>query len=143
MPPERKPAFLDSNVLIYLFDAADPRKQELAIETLAALGPENIVISAQVLSEFYVNVTRLAAAPLSTEEARLAVGRFSKLRVVPITADRVDEAMDIQARWQTSYWDGLIIAAAAAAGCLRVLTEDLQHGQTIAGVEIVNPFAEV
>ncbi len=132
-------AFVDTNVLLYAFDTGEPAKRRRADRVLRELGSQRAVISPQVLSEFYVNVQRLAE-PLAQPEARLAVERLARLRTVPLDSDRVLEALAIQDRWQTSYWDALIFAAAAAAGCAEVFSEDLQHGQTIAGVQIVNPF---
>ncbi len=132
--------FLDSNVLIYAFDAGNPVKRATAMRLLEDEA-ERIVLSAQVLGEFHVNVSRKLQQPLPAEEAAAATAQFSRLPIVPVDAELVRSAISISGEAQLSYWDGLIVAAASAAGCDCLLTEDLNAGQVIAGVEVVNPFA--
>jgi predicted nucleic acid-binding protein len=99
------------------------------------------VISAQVLSEFYVVVTRKLAEPLTEEAAVALVRRFSGLRTVAIDPSLVASGIAISRERRLAYWDGLIVAAAKAGGCERLLTEDLDAGSVIAGVSVENPFA--
>lgn len=131
--------FLDTNVLVYLYDGADPAKREKA---RAIIGDESnsLVISSQVLGEFFVVVTRKLATPLSTADATAAVRAFADLTVVPVDAELVLTAAATTERHQTSYWDALILEAAAAGGCDELLTEDLATGATLRGIQIVNPF---
>lgn len=132
--------FIDTNVLVYAFDSSEPTKQQTAIHALATTGDRS-VLSTQVLSEFYVVATRKLVDPLAPQVAADVITQLSRLPVVDIDTSLVRSAIEISVRSQISYWDGLIVAAASASGCDRILTEDLASGATINGVEIVNPFA--
>jgi predicted nucleic acid-binding protein len=98
------------------------------------------VLSVQVLHEFYVNVTRKIRTPVSKAEARAVVGTYIAWCVQPETGD-VDGAFRIEDEAGISFWDALIVATAARSGATRVLSEDLNPGQIISGVTMVNPFA--
>ncbi|MFT4229324.1 MAG: PIN domain-containing protein [Microbacterium sp.] len=132
-------AFLDTNVLVYAFDGCDPAKRARAIEILER-APDELVVSAQVLGEFYVTVTRKLATPLPPSTAAAAVEQLARHTVIMTDATLVRAAVDTSTRSQISYWDALIVEAAARAGCERILTEDLADGSTIRGVRIENPF---
>ena len=132
--------FVDTNVLVYANDPADPGKQRRARETLRAHA-DDLVISAQVLSELYTVVTRRLQTPMSAPEARAVVDELRSFPVVSIDERLVIDAIDISTNGGFAYWDGLILAAARAGGCDSVLTEDLSHDAVIAGVRIENPFA--
>jgi len=133
--------FLDSNVLVYSVDEspAEKLKHERAIELLSSQ-PENLVVSTQVLQEFYVVTTRKLKTRLSEERAAKAVRGIAKLDVVGVDAPLVLAAVDTSRTVQISLWDALIIEAASRAGCERVLSEDLNATQVIRGVRIENPF---
>ena len=133
--------FLDSNVLVYSVDEspAEKAKHERAIELLTAQ-PENLVVSTQVLQEFYLVTTRKLKNPLSEERAARAVRGIAKLDVIGVDAPLVLAAVDTSRTVQISLWDALIVEAASRAGCMRVLTEDLNTSQMIRGVRIENPF---
>lgn len=130
--------FVDTNVFVYLYDHADPEKQHIARATLTEQ-PEEIVISTQVLSEFFWVVTR--KLDLDPRAAREGLRQMATLRVVPVDHRLVVRATDTSLSTRISIWDSLIVEAAATAGSGRLLTEDLNHGQTIRDVEIFNPFA--
>lgn len=134
--------FLDSNVLVYSVDEspAEKAKHDRATEILSA-HPDSLVVSTQVLQEFYVVTTRKLKPPLSTERASRAVRGIAKLDVVGVDVPLVLAAVDTSRTVQLSLWDALIIEAASRAGCDRVLSEDLNAGQVIHGVTIRNPFA--
>lgn len=134
--------FLDSNVLVYSVDEspAEKAKHERATELLSAQ-PEDLVVSTQVLQEFYVVATRKLKNPLSEELAARAVRGIAKLDVVGVDVPLVLSAVDTSRTAQVSLWDALIIEAASRAGCERVLSEDLNAGQVIRGVRIENPFS--
>jgi len=132
--------FVDTNVLVYAQDAADPEKQRRARDALR-LHADDLVLSAQVLSEFYVVVTRQLALPMHAEDAAAAVDHLCEHMVVPIDEHVVRDGIDVSRAAQLSFWDGLIVAAARAGGCATILTEDLATGSTIGGVRIENPFA--
>jgi predicted nucleic acid-binding protein len=133
--------FFDTNILVYLFDADNADKQEQArarFEAEASVG--HIMLSTQVLQEFYVAVTRKLAVPLAAETAEAVVRDLSALPIIAIDADRILAAINRSRRLQLSFWDALIIEAALAGGADRLLTEDLQHSQGIDGLIIENPF---
>ncbi len=137
-------SFFDTNVLLYMYDDDEPEKKAEAIEAFdRAVEDDGVVLSTQVLQEFYVNATRKLAMPLSPERAAARVRDFARLPLV-----RVDEAMIIAAIERSrsmsfSFWDALVVEAALKAGAGRLLTEDLQHGQEIEGLLVENPFLEV
>jgi predicted nucleic acid-binding protein len=132
-------AFVDTNVLVYAYDTRYPVKQEIARDAVAGGA---LFLSAQVLGEFYWTVTRKLAVPLAADVAQEVVGRWPRDFVIPLTAPLVSRAITTSLRHQLSYWDALIVEAAADGGCSRLLTEDLQDGALISGVRIVNPFAQ-
>jgi len=138
-------AFIDTNVLVYLYDSADSHKRNRARELLLD-DSFDLVISSQVLSEFYVTVTRKIAAPLSPEAAGLAVEALGELEVVPLTRNLVIDAIATGTQHGLSHWDAMIVEAASRSGTDTLVTdtlftEDLATGSTIRGVEIVNPFS--
>jgi predicted nucleic acid-binding protein len=136
-------SFLDTNVLLYLFDNSVPEKKTRAQEVFAEeVEAGRAVLGTQVLQEFYVNVTRKLAEPPTTEVAAAQVEDFARLPLV-----RVDEAMILAAIERSrsmsfSFWDALILEAALRGGADRLLTEDLQHGQKIEDLKVENPFLE-
>ena len=129
--------FVDTNVFVYLYDHADPEKQRIARGVLTEQ-PEEIVISTQVLSEFFWVATR--KLDLDPRTAREGVRQMAMLRVVPVDHRLVLRATDTALSARLSIWDALIVEAAAAAGSDRLLTEDLNDGRTMRDVQIVNPF---
>jgi predicted nucleic acid-binding protein len=97
------------------------------------------VLSTQVLQEFYVNVTRKLARPLTKKVARTAVDAYS-LWCIDTTPAELKSAFQIEDDARLGFWDALICAAALKAGVDRILSEDLNAGQKIAGIRIENPF---
>lgn len=133
-------AFLDTNVLVYAVDEAEPEKRDIARRLLGSTGYGQFVLSTQILSEFYVVATRRLTQPVGEDAAAAAVDRLGQLPMVTIDPALVKDAIGLSRSSQVSYWDGLILAAAAKGGCQRLLTEDLNDGQTIGSVRIENPF---
>jgi predicted nucleic acid-binding protein len=129
--------FIDTNVLVYLFDNSAPAKQAVARELL---GAGRFVLSTQVLSEFYVTVTRKLARPLDSAKASRAVADLCALPIRDVTAKLVQSAIKRCTVTQLSYWDALIVETALEAGATSLLTEDLQHGQIIDTLRVYNPF---
>ncbi len=132
--------FLDTNVLVYAFDSDGGARREPAIELLGAARAGTHVISAQVLQEFFNAVTRKLVRPLPPEDAEAAVRLLSRLTVVAADAPLVLAALEVRRRYQLSLWDALIVQAATAGGCERILTEDLQHGMRFGELVVDNPF---
>jgi len=136
-------SFFDTNVLVYLFAPDAPEKRSRARQILArAASDAELVVSVQVLQEFFVTVSRLALEPLSSEAAEEEIRRFCAFEVV-----RADEALVLAGIARTraskiSFWDALIVEAALRANCTTLYTEDLQEGCQIDGrLRVVNPFA--
>ena len=133
-------AFLDANILVYAQDRDSPAKRRRSREVIAALAEAATgVVSTQVLQEFYVAATRkLGVAPLA---AKGVLQTFKVFEIVQTSPDLIDDAIDCSVLNGVSFWDALIVVAAAASGCTVVYSEDLNPGQTIQGVRIENPFA--
>lgn len=131
--------FLDTNILLY---RASTAKSELPKRRIAEtlLRRADIGLSAQVLAEFYHNAVSKPGLRLSPAAARAIVEALSALPVVPITAPLVLAAIGLRDRYQISYSDAAILAAARELSAPIVLSEDLNHGQTYDGVTVLNPF---
>jgi predicted nucleic acid-binding protein len=135
--------FLDTNVLVYLFDHDEPAKERRAREILDNAEAGELALSTQILSEFYVTATRKLNPPVDIDVVTRAIDWLSFLLVVSSDTALVKSAIQTSRSAQISYWDGMVVAAAARAGCERVLTEDLNDGQQIGSVLIENPFRDV
>jgi len=136
-------SFVDSNVLVYSVDEnPEVRDKRAAAIRLLSGQPDDLVISTQVMQEFYVVVTRKLQCPLTPDRAAKAVRGLAKLDVVSADVPLVLAAVDTSRTAQLSLWDALIIEAARQAGCARVYTEDLSDGQVIRGVKVENPFTD-
>jgi len=132
--------FVDTNVFAYMFDSASPAKQAVAKRLIAA---SDFVTSAQVLGELYVTLTRKLVNKIPPEIAKRTITELRTMPVVPTTANLVSAAIDTSIRFQLSYWDALIVEAAASSNCTILMTEDLNDQAIIRGVRIVNPFKQV
>jgi predicted nucleic acid-binding protein len=133
--------FIDSNVLIYAHDLDAKRKQDTAKRILLELWSDRTgVLSMQVLQEFYVNVTKKIPRPISKESARLVVSTYS-VWCIETTPTEISDAFRIEDESRIGFWDALIVASAIRSGATRILSEDLNAGQTISGIRIDNPFA--
>ena len=133
--------FVDTNVLIYAHDADAGSKHEIAQGVLRDLwGRRDGVLSPQVLQEFYVNVTRKIATPLPKPSARAVVDSYH-VWCIDTTPAEISAAFGIEDEAGIGFWDALIVAAARKAGAARILSEDLNPGQIIAGVRVENPFS--
>jgi predicted nucleic acid-binding protein len=132
-------SFFDTNVLVYAEDPSDPRKREIATNLIVHhLRQRTGVLSVQVLQEYFVSATGKLKREITL--VRQQVEFFTHFQVVEPTAEDVLAAIDLRRLYGFSIWDALILRAAKKAGCRVLLSEDMQHGQTIDGVRIVNPF---
>lgn len=132
--------FLDTNILLYAALGVDDSPEKWAIAR-RVLSEGRFATSGQVLAEFYSNVIRKGRQPLSKPEALNWVRQLALKPCQPIDSSVVQQAIGFSDRYQISYWDGAIIAAAHAIGAKTVLTEDLNHMQTYGTVTAINPFA--
>jgi predicted nucleic acid-binding protein len=133
--------FLDSNIWIYaaMGKYAEPRKYDIAREIVAT---RSIVLSAQVMGEFYKNVRnpRDMRKPLSFEEAMEWIDSFQELPLVETDRALVQDAILLTERYKIKYWDGAVLAAANRHGVTTLFSEDLNHGQLYGLVRVENPF---
>ncbi len=132
--------FFDTNVLIYIHDQRFPYKREIARRIYVRhLYEKSIVVSTQVLQEFYTTLTTKIKQP-PPKQAEMLTAQLAELHVVSVQPSHVLEAIALHARHRLSFWDSLILIAAKAANARLVLSEDLGHGQTYDGVRVENPF---
>ena len=135
--------FVDTNVLIYAHDVDANGKHQIARRILRDLWSQRTgVLSLRVLQEFYVNVTRKIRTPLSKDSARLVVSSYG-VWCAETTLAEVISAFRIEDESRIGFWDALIVSSAVKSGATQILSEDLNSGQRIAGIQIVNPFIGV
>jgi predicted nucleic acid-binding protein len=133
------PVFVDTNVLVYAVDLADPQKQRAARSWLDELWKNKLGrLSFQVLQEFYVKISQKGLS--TVPDARIEIRDLLTWNPVPVTAGLLERSWKIQDRYNFSFWDSLIVAAAKSAFCCFLITEDLQSGQDLDGLLVVNPF---
>ncbi|MFW6212428.1 MAG: PIN domain-containing protein [Spirochaetota bacterium] len=131
--------FIDTNVIVYANDSANPDKQERAIECVSSHMRDGTgVLSTQVLMEY----TAVAVSKLGQkrEVVTAQLDLLDRLEVVQVNGALIRRALELLPRFSLSFWDAVILSAAITARCPVLLTEDLSHGQTLAGVEVRNPF---
>jgi predicted nucleic acid-binding protein len=133
--------FVDTNVLLYAVGRS-PAERTKSAAALALLEADDLVLSVQVLQEFYVQATRSTRTDrLSHDQAVLLIESFRlRFPVQDMTVALLHAALATAARFRISYWDAAIVEAARARACTVVLSEDLADGQDFGGVRIQNPF---
>ncbi len=135
--------FVDTNILLYSLDLEPVQPAKAAIAT-QILTDNDLVLSVQVLQEFYVQATHPRRPDaLPHDMAVRLIEKWLRFRIQETTVALLRSVFSLKDRYQTSYWDAAILAAAKAARCREVLTEDLNHGQDYDGVIAVNPFIEL
>lgn len=133
--------FVDTNILVYAYDNRAGSKQDLARKNLLELWDNDSgSVSMQVLQEFYNTVTRKLTSPLPRDVARAIISYYSHW-CIETTPAEIRRAFWIEDQAKIGFWDALIIAAAIKSGASKILSEDLNPGQIIAGIQIENPFA--
>jgi len=137
--PTKVACFLDTNVLLYaaLAKNDEPRKFKISRDLIAAW---DFGLSVQVLGEFYANAQRKSRRPLSAREAAAFVARLYVRPCVAIDLQLLHIAIGYARRFQISYWDAAIVAAAEQLGSAILYTEDLNHGQVYGSVKVLNPY---
>jgi predicted nucleic acid-binding protein len=135
------PVFVDSDVLVYQRDASEEEKQTKADAWIRRLWETRLGrISYQVLHEYYVNVTAKLEPGLSAEEAQNDVRNLMAWKPLALDRTILDGALALEQRFELSFWDALIVSTAQRAECAYLISEDLQAGQDLDGVLVVNPF---
>ena len=127
---------VDTNILVYLYDASDDRKRQIS-ESLLITSP---VVSSQVISEFLNTAKRTLKLP-KNEILTKAIQLFNKCEIIPINQTTLEKALVLIQRYDFQLFDSLIVASALQAGCTFLYSEDLQHNQFIDNrLRIINPF---
>jgi len=133
--------FLDTNILLYAALGREHAQDRFEAARRIVL-EEDYCTSAQVLAEFYVNALRKGVKPLSPAMAAEWIRVIAKKPCQPVDASLVRTAIALSQRYQISYWDGGILAAAEKLGAGILYSEDLNHGQIYGAVKIINPFLQ-
>lgn len=134
--------FFDTNVLVYAVDAGDPVRREIAIDRFArAVKDDAILLSTQVLQEFYDITTRKLKPPLSPREATSQLGQLSAFQVIGATAESVLAATELAQKHRLSWWDALILEAALRGNADVLVSQDGLHGQRFGKLVVENPFS--
>ncbi len=142
MSAEQAPAFVDTNVLVYALDKSGSAKQRLAKRLLNELiENDRLRVSTQVLQELYVTLTRKVARRCSSEEALAVVEDLAAWPLMLVDYAAIRAAVRLADQATLSFWDALVVVAAARSGATVLYTEDMNDGQDILGVRITNPFA--
>lgn len=134
--------FVDTNILVYAHDRTAGHKHARARALIEELWQTRTgAVSTQVLQELCVNLRRKAGHPLDARTTRNVVTDYLTWHVVVNGTESVLEALELETRYQISFWDALIVCAAETCGAAVLYSEDLSHGQRYGTVEVVNPFA--
>jgi predicted nucleic acid-binding protein len=133
--------FVDTNILMYAHDTSTGAKHQRAKGLVADLWRERTgVVSTQVLQELCVNVRRKAGHPLTTKVTREIISDYLSWQVVVNGSESILEALELEERYQISFWDALVVQAAQTSGAGVLYSEDLSDGQKYGSVRVVNPF---
>jgi predicted nucleic acid-binding protein len=135
-------SFVDTNVLVYAFDKSDSPKQRVAQQLINQLMDEDrLRVSTQVLQELFVTLTRKVSQRCSIQEALEVLEDLTAWPLITIDYAAIRAAVELAQQAMLSFWDALVLVAAARSGAEVLYTEDLNDGQKILGVRITNPFA--
>jgi predicted nucleic acid-binding protein len=135
--------FVDTNILMYAHDASAGEKHERAKALVEELWRDRTgVLSTQVLQELAVNLRRKTARPLDAKATREVVADYLTWQIVVNSGDSILEALELETRYQISFWDALVIHAAQSAGTQVLYSEDLSDGQLYGAVRVINPFRQ-
>ncbi len=135
--------FVDTNILVYAHDRSagvKHQRAQLLLEQLWDSGQG--VLSTQVLQELCINLRRKVRDPLPMEEVRRLIRDYATWEVIANTSESVLQALDIELRYKTSFWDALILQAAESAGASILYSEDLATGQHYGSIQVVNPLLD-
>jgi predicted nucleic acid-binding protein len=135
--------FVDTNILIYAHDTSAGEKHLRAKAVVEELWRDRSgVVSTQVLQELCVNLRRKAGRPLDVKATRDIVADYLTWQVIVNGGESILEALDLEARYQISFWDALVLQAAQTSHAEILYSEDLSNGQQYGPVRVVNPFLE-
>lgn len=141
MSADKTPSFIDTNILVYAHDISTGKKHELACDLIDGLQLNKACyISIQVMQEFHVTVTQKIKWPMTIDQSLAILLDLSNWTIHSPGIDDVFSAIALQQRYKLSYWDAMIIQSARACGCKVIYSEDLNPGQEIEEIKVVNPF---
>jgi predicted nucleic acid-binding protein len=133
--------FVDTNVLVYAHDLDAGKKHEVARARVTELWEsQSGVISTQVLQELYVTLTRKIPSPLNRAQVRRILNNYLAWDIAVNDGSVILQASEIEEAYSISFWDAMVVAAASMKNAAIILTEDLNEGQQLEGITIVNPF---
>jgi predicted nucleic acid-binding protein len=133
--------FVDTNVLVYAHDRRAGFKHERARQLVERLWDSGQgVLSTQVLQELCINLRRKVNPPLPVDVIRGLIQDYMSWQIVVNTPTSVIQALDIEVRYEISFWDALILQAAESSGAAVVYSEDLSAGQKYGPVQVINPL---
>jgi predicted nucleic acid-binding protein len=134
------PDFLDTNVLVYAYDAGNPQKQRRAQELVRRAVAGEIVVSTQVLAEFAATLLHKLAPPVNPQAVAAVLDALGPIKLIATDGDTVRRAVEVREEYGLHFYDGMIVAAAERAGAARIWSEDLNPGQKYFGIVVENPF---
>ena len=133
--------FVDTNILVYAHDLDAGDKHEIAIGVVSDLWESgNGVISTQVLQELYVTLTQKVPSHPKKSQVRRILNNYLAWDLAVNNGQTILQASEIEENYNISFWDAMIVSAAYSKNAAILLTEDLNEGQLIEGIKIVNPF---
>jgi len=134
------PDFIDTNILVYAYDAGDQRKQQIAQDILRRAIAGEFVVSMQVFAEFAATLLHKVSPPANPENVADLLAVLTFIPAIAPDAEMITRAVEARLRYGIHFYDGMIIAAAERTGCARIWSEDLNPGQSYFGVVVENPF---
>jgi predicted nucleic acid-binding protein len=134
------PDFIDTNVLVYAYDAGDLRKQDIAQNLVRGAVAGDIIASSQVLGEFAATLLHKLSPAARPADVITILDVLAPIKLVPTDGDTIRRAIEARSQYGMHFYDGMIVAAAERAGCLRIWSEDFNSGQSYFGVVVENPF---
>jgi predicted nucleic acid-binding protein len=135
------PDFLDTNILVYAYDASDPAKQRIAQGLVRRAVAGEMVISTQVLAEFTATLLHKLSPAARPADVCAILDALGPIKTIVPDADSIRRAVEAHAKYGVHFYDGMILAAAERGDCARILSEDLNAGQSYFGIIVENPFA--
>jgi predicted nucleic acid-binding protein len=134
------PEFLDSNILVYAHDDADPKKKKIAQDLIKRAVLGEMLISTQTLAEFSATLLHKFSQQFSSNEMIGILDTLAPIRLVMLDAGVVRRAVEAHRTYGVHFYDGMIVAAAERGGCNRIWSEDMNAGQEYFGIKVENPF---
>jgi len=142
MTGNRPLSFVDTNVLVYAFDKSDsPKKRAAGLLMKELMEEDRLRLSTQILQELFVTLTRKVSQCCSSQEALAVLEDLAAWPLTVVDYAAIRAALELSDQDKLSFWDALVVVAAARAGATVLYTEDLNDGQEILGVRVANPFA--